>query len=136
MKGDAVSGGAIRASEANGGKRHVIGDYLHAMLSGMQAIAGIVDVVLSYALISDFVLLLIAFLPSKKNPLAAGELGRPVCRPELCDRVLFLAGASRERLWRSLGHGRRRPHYEALGLFLAAILAKAFFSRSSVAAPD
>jgi membrane protein len=114
-----------------------VGDYLHSLFPGMQVAAGIVDFVLSYGLISGFLILLIAFLPSKKIE------WRPAIAGGFMAGALFVAGKYAIALYFSLAHPASAfgaasamvvvvlwTYYQALGLFLSAILAKVFFSPS------
>lgn len=111
------------------------GDYMRALLPGAQFVAIIADFVVTYLLISGFLALMIAFLPSKK-------IGRrPALAGGLIAGAIFVAG----KYALSLYFGLAQPasafgaasamvivvlwaYYLALGLFLSAVLARVFFA--------
>lgn len=109
--------------------------YLQALLPGAQVIALLIDFVVTYVLISGFLALLIAFLPSKKvakrTALVAGFIAGG----------LFVIGKYALTLYFSLADPAGAfgaasamvivvlwAYYLALGLFLSAIIARVLFA--------
>jgi membrane protein len=116
-----------------------LGGYLRTMLPGAQFVATAADFAITYLLISGFLALLIAFLPSKKighrPALVAGFIGGAV----------FVIGKYAIALYFALAHPASAfgaasamvivvlwAYYLALGLFLSALVARVFFMPADV----
>lgn len=110
------------------------GGYIRALLPGAEVVATIVDFIITYVLISGFLALLIAFLPSKK-------IGRrPAIAGGLIAGAVFVAGKYALSLYFALAQPASAfgaasamvvvvlwAYYLALGLSLSAIIARVFF---------
>lgn len=117
----------------------VFGDYMRALLPGAQLLAGALDFALTYFLISAFLALLIAFLPSKRVGKRAAIAGGFIAG------AIFILGKYALSLYFALAHPASAfgtasamvvvvlwTYYLALGLFMSAIIARVFFTQPAL----
>ena len=110
-------------------------DQIQSLQPGLQFIATVADFVLTYTLVSTFLALLVAFLPSRKIK------ARPAIAAGLIAGGIFVAGKYAMTLYFAVAQPASAfgaasamvvavlwAYYLANGLFLSAVLARVFFT--------
>lgn len=121
----------------------VFSDYVRSLLPGAEVVAMIADFAITYLLVSAFLALLIAFLPSKK----VGR--RPAIAGGMIAGGVFVLGKYAITLYFALAQPESAfgaasamvvvvlwAYYLATGLFFSAIIARVFFTRTSSSADE
>jgi membrane protein len=120
-----------------------LGGYLRELLPGAQIVAVIVDLLVTYVLISGFLTLMIAFLPSKRIH------RRPALAGGFIAGAVFVVGKYGMSIYFALANPASAfgaaaamvvvvlwAYYLAMGLFLSAVIARVFFTPESAQTPD